>query len=326
MYESEAAPDNLKETARQHPRAVPVVSEKHLTPKCTYTRQNSGSLNAIMPNYTYSNQVPDNPNRTMAERVSEKLAHPISAVTDATHNIASKIATGLTISSPEGQQKGKKSSDLTQSGVLGRASNAASTPIHVTGQHPIHTPMHIDIPGQHCTMPEVEDSSGYRNQKYGYSSSPQTYDKGVSVKEYFMNKLEPGEDERALSHAITEAMSPRTSNAAGDGSSGVVDKFKGAVASILAHVAEPSNTNSYTAGASSSSTVPNYSPSSSNVPNFSPQPHTASTNIACPTVITYSPVHTQTHIHARSSPAIPVSTPSHQVVEEENHGKILQAN
>ncbi|KAI3811567.1 hypothetical protein L1987_21292 [Smallanthus sonchifolius] len=37
----------------------------------------------------------------------------------------------------------------------------------------------------------------------------QTRDKGVSVKEYLMHKFEPGEDERALSKVITQAMSPR---------------------------------------------------------------------------------------------------------------------
>ena len=37
----------------------------------------------------------------------------------------------------------------------------------------------------------------------------QTWDKGVSVKEYLMHKFEPGEDERALSKVITETISPR---------------------------------------------------------------------------------------------------------------------
>ncbi|XP_076916942.1 uncharacterized protein LOC143576807 [Bidens hawaiensis] len=34
-------------------------------------------------------------------------------------------------------------------------------------------------------------------------------DKGVSMKEYIMNKFEPGEDERALSQAITQTISPK---------------------------------------------------------------------------------------------------------------------
>ncbi|KAI3772298.1 hypothetical protein L6452_03480 [Arctium lappa] len=37
----------------------------------------------------------------------------------------------------------------------------------------------------------------------------QTWDKGVSVKEYLMHKFEPGEDERALSQVITQTISPR---------------------------------------------------------------------------------------------------------------------
>ncbi|XP_024973901.1 uncharacterized protein LOC112512257 [Cynara cardunculus var. scolymus] len=56
--------------------------------------------------------------------------------------------------------------------------------------------------------------SGDRNAnkpepKENTTSSLQPQDKGVSVKEYLMHKLEPGEDERALSQAITQTISPR---------------------------------------------------------------------------------------------------------------------
>ncbi|RWW87679.1 hypothetical protein BHE74_00003482 [Ensete ventricosum] len=37
----------------------------------------------------------------------------------------------------------------------------------------------------------------------------QVWDKGVSVKEYLMQKLEPGEEDRVLCEVITEAVSPR---------------------------------------------------------------------------------------------------------------------
>lgn len=49
----------------------------------------------------------------------------------------------------------------------------------------------------------------------------QPQDKGVSVKEYLMNKLEPGEDERALSQVITQTISPKC------------EKMKEAVNSLL---------------------------------------------------------------------------------------------
>lgn len=49
----------------------------------------------------------------------------------------------------------------------------------------------------------------------------QPQDKGVSVKEYIMNKFEPGDDERALSQVITQTISPKC------------EKMKQAVNSLL---------------------------------------------------------------------------------------------
>ncbi|KAJ0979538.1 hypothetical protein J5N97_015012 [Dioscorea zingiberensis] len=61
--------------------------------------------------------------------------------------------------------------------------------------------------------------------------SKMKYDKGVSVKEFVLQKLEPGEDDKALSKVITESMSPKKSNQAGE--KGVVEKFREAVSSLL---------------------------------------------------------------------------------------------
>ncbi|KNA02970.1 hypothetical protein SOVF_213530, partial [Spinacia oleracea] len=74
-----------------------------------------------------------------------------------------------------------------------------------------------------------------------YISSPRSTgdkhmsDKGVSVKEYLKIKLEPGEDERALSQVITEVISPRRSPT----EKGVVEKVKTAVTMLL-HTDDPS--------------------------------------------------------------------------------------
>ncbi|KAJ9543799.1 hypothetical protein OSB04_023506 [Centaurea solstitialis] len=62
-------------------------------------------------------------------------------------------------------------------------------------------------------------------------SSMQPQDKGVSVKEYLLHKLEPGEDERALSQAITQTISPRR------------DKMKEAMNTLLG-TEEPSQSTS----------------------------------------------------------------------------------
>lgn len=69
------------------------------------------------------------------------------------------------------------------------------------------------------------------------SRTGQNWDKGVSVKEYLMQKLEPGEEVRALSQVISEAMSP--SKAGDHGEMGVVDKVKEAVSSLLGIEEQP---------------------------------------------------------------------------------------
>ncbi|XP_058109536.1 uncharacterized protein LOC131252825 isoform X2 [Magnolia sinica] len=64
------------------------------------------------------------------------------------------------------------------------------------------------------------------------SSSEQKCDKeAVTMKEYLMQKLEPGENEKVLSQVISEAISPTTVGP--NGEMGMVDKVKGVVSSLL---------------------------------------------------------------------------------------------
>ncbi|KAA8549307.1 hypothetical protein F0562_000991 [Nyssa sinensis] len=171
MYESELAPEGYKETARQHPRAFPVVSEKHVVPS-SVKQENE--------------KPPSSSTKTITETVSEKLAPAYAVVSDATQTIASKIA-GLTVATPTAPETGEYagSGTRTSSGVSEAGENA--------------------------------------------SGSQQTWDKGVSMKEYMMHKLEPGEDEKALSQVITEAISPKKT----PGDMGVVEKVKDDVTSLL---------------------------------------------------------------------------------------------
>ena len=63
--------------------------------------------------------------------------------------------------------------------------------------------------------------------------SKMKYDKGVSVKEFVLQKLEPGEDDKALSKVIIESMSPRNRNSNRNEEKHVVEKFREAVSSLL---------------------------------------------------------------------------------------------
>ncbi|MQL97819.1 hypothetical protein Taro_030515 [Colocasia esculenta] len=73
--------------------------------------------------------------------------------------------------------------------------------------------------------------------------SKQMWDKGISVKEYLLQKLEPGEDEKALSEVITEAMSPkkRSADAGGAAEVGMVEIVRGAVTSLLGNKEKPAD-------------------------------------------------------------------------------------
>ncbi|KAL7201652.1 hypothetical protein ACSBR1_033368 [Camellia fascicularis] len=208
MYESELAPESYKETARQHPRAIPVVSEKHVL---------SGSVKHEMEQEL--EKKPLSPDKTITDAVFETIGPAYGAVSGATHTIASKIA-GLTIAAPAG---------------------TVTTKCADSG-----TPKLVRV---------------HEIREHGTAGANETWDKGVSVKEYGTHKLEPGEDERALSH-------PKKTQ--GD----MVEKVREAVTSLL-HNEESS------------------------------QSITRPTNLTAP---------------------IPVSTYPQEVIEEENSGRILQAN
>lgn len=217
VYESELAPEDCKENARQHPRADPVIAENHVlantiklasghdekpfnSPKrssqmvvesslgniktTTETTTTNSTMKKIQENEVAK---PSSPSKTLTEAVTEKLAPVYSTVTDATHAIASKIQS-LTVSAPSNPSTPRK---------------ASSPTIQNT-----------------CSDPSQPPKLG--------KGTEQIWDKGVSVKEYLMHKFEPGEDERALSQVLSYALSPRTKPGVG-----VVEKMREAVNSML---------------------------------------------------------------------------------------------
>ncbi|KAL6516433.1 hypothetical protein OROGR_019738 [Orobanche gracilis] len=189
MYESEAAPEILKENARQHPRAVPVVSENHRTP------------NKPKPLET---NIPPNVSPNMSEKIAPTAAYDAMSNADATYKTASKISR-LTIA-----PKNETGDDATGITV------------------PLSSPDYVHK--------KLREKVGNPKQYGPACSSPQTWDKGVSVKEYFINKMEPGEDDRALSQAITEAISPRRIPS----NTSVVEKVKEVVTSFFWTEEQPS--------------------------------------------------------------------------------------
>ncbi|XP_022753593.1 low-temperature-induced 65 kDa protein-like [Durio zibethinus] len=176
MYESELALEGYKENARQNPRAVPVISEKHVL---------ASSVKAV------SEQGKKKP--TLAETEAKKHVPANATGKVATQNIASKIQ-GLFVSAP----------------------TASETEKHGTHEAEKYNTQETD---KHTL--ETEKPLSPRQNKW---------DKGVSVKEYIMNKFEPGEDEKALSQVLSEATRPMRTT---PGDVDVMEKVKGAVNSLL---------------------------------------------------------------------------------------------
>ena len=101
------------------------------------------------------------------------------------------------------------------------------------------------------------------------------------MKEYLLNKLEPGEDEKALSQVISEAMSPRRT----PGDAGVMEKVKEVVTSLL-RTEEPTKYADMTTTATATSTttptrISRQSPVSTNASRISSQ-MSASTSASRP--------------------------------------------
>ncbi|XWS28798.1 hypothetical protein CRYUN_Cryun25bG0102100 [Craigia yunnanensis] len=191
MYESELAPEGYKEKARQNPRAVPVISEKHVLASSVKPVSEQGKKEL-----------------TLDETKAKKPASANATGTVATQKIASKIH-GLFVSAPTGSETEKNATHET---------NKLAT--HKTSKHGTHEA------DKYATQETDKHSLKTENP---FSPRENKWDKGVSVKEYIMNKFEPGEDEKALSQVISDAISPRKT----PGDVGVMEKVKGAVNSLL---------------------------------------------------------------------------------------------
>ncbi|XP_040990885.1 uncharacterized protein LOC121238095 [Juglans microcarpa x Juglans regia] len=191
MYESELAPEGYKEAARHHPRSFHVVSEKHVLASSVNRGDEADKENPSSI-----------PNKIITKTVSETLAPTYSALSDATHAIASKLQ-GISVTTLAEPQtfRGAASPRVRSAPAAAQSKNNA---IMSTADH-------------------------------------QIWDKGVSMKEYLKHKFELGEDERALNSQVTSnAVSPRKSTTPGD--MGVVEKVREAVTSLLRNEESPKST------------------------------------------------------------------------------------
>ncbi|XP_050370488.1 uncharacterized protein LOC126788532 [Argentina anserina] len=217
---------------------------------------------------------------------SEKLGPAYATVSDATHAIASKIES-LTVSPPfPTNREIHTASRPDPSKIKGLTVTAPPPAQYITAREAPQALSASAVEHNSSTSAALESPQPL-SAPAGPGKAEQRWDKGVSVKEYLIHKFEPGEDERALSQVISDVMSPRKN----PGEAGVVEKVKGAISSLLRNDESPRATT------------------------ISQSPFSPSQSILPPTQSALS-----------SSPRIPISTNAYEVVEEENQGRVLQAN
>ncbi|KAK8463881.1 hypothetical protein PHAVU_011G061900 [Phaseolus vulgaris] len=357
MYESEKAPIGYKANAKPliSPRANYVIPEKHVIsssdkhvveqdheksltrslskrttqPAATIATTTSYATPAsnININTRRNTSTPSGPIKTTTETVAPKLSAVQVEKPDAAH-VTSKFQ-GLTVSKPsELHDHPSSSSSPLSSSSLPTSTVAPKTirntslsysaprtpPVRVTSQFPTTTPRTTSAPVTPAPSPATPLSAK--------STSPtaQIWDKGVSMKEYLLTKLEPGEDEKALSQVISEAMSPRRT----PGDAGVMEKVREAVTSLL-RTEQPAKYADETTAATTTSTarMSPQSPVSTNASRASSQmPSSSNASRAS------SQMPASTGV-SRTLSQIPVSYNAQQeytVAQEENHGRILQTN
>ncbi|QCD88379.1 hypothetical protein DEO72_LG3g2924 [Vigna unguiculata] len=289
MYESEKAPVGYKANAKQipSPRANPMIPEKHVV--------SSSDKHVVEQDHE----------RALYRSLSKRTTHPHPATTirTTTPHVTTASVTNINVNT----------NPSTHSGLHKKTIETIAPKLVVTSQYPTTTPRTTSAPITSAPSAGISQS--------GKNTSPtaQIWDKGVSMKEYLLNKLEPGEDEKALSQVISEAMSPRRT----PGDAGVMEKVREAVTSLLrteepAKYADASSvaTPSTTRLSPSSPVSTNASRASSQMPSSSNASRASSQMTASTTV-------------SRTSSLVPVSYNAQQdytEAQEENHGRILQAN
>jgi len=264
VYESEKAPVGYKANAKQipSPRANPMIPEKHVVSssdkhvveqdheralyrslsKRTTHPHPATTITTTTPHVTTASvtniNVNTNPSthsglhKKTTETIAPKLSTTIQTEKPDAAHVTSKLL-GLTVSKPSEHHDhhpspSSSSSPTTFAPKTTRSTLSFSTPRTpparvVTSQYPTTTPRTTSAPITSAPSAGISQS--------GKNTSPtaQIWDKGVSMKEYLLNKLEPGEDEKALSQVISEAMSPRRT----PGDAGVMEKVREAVTSLL---------------------------------------------------------------------------------------------
>nr|DAD26485.1 TPA_asm: hypothetical protein HUJ06_027953 [Nelumbo nucifera] len=148
MYESEMAPEECKETARQHPRTNPVISDKNVLITSAVPRNEQDKQNT--PRKTITETVAPSYAMITATVLPENHAPAQDAATEVTHRITSKVhgsattASVIDQSNSYGQEGERALSEVTSdaispgedpggTGVVGKVRGAVSSLLGMNG-------------------------------------------------------------------------------------------------------------------------------------------------------------------------------------------------
>lgn len=217
MYESEMAPEGYKETARKHPRAISFIPENHVYASNIISSKNVHNSTNFLAESMF--QTPDlSPIKTQKSLDRTPKSAPaivsLSPIMVSSHPPMPSPHAHAVIA-PSLPTIGTKQGELSPEEFCKVSPSSAPAKVATSCQH---------------------------------STSKQLWGKGVSVKEYIMEKLKPGEDEKALSQVISDAISPRKTPS----DATVVEKVKEAVSSLLLNQESPSSRTAYHSAQNSS--------------------------------------------------------------------------
>ncbi|XP_068667616.1 uncharacterized protein, partial [Aristolochia californica] len=193
MYETELVPDAYKDAPTHHetPPALCVTEKRRM-----YIPEETTTATAVAMERR-SEDFRMNRSKTLFETMADDRRSVLLG--ESSKTITKSVSDVSGAKASENNTTENKTLSATVSQMLAPAYAVVADATHLVASK-------IGVLGASPTAP----TNGER------SSTEQIWDKGISVKAYLMQKLEPGPEEKVLSQVISESMSPRKGDDDGD--------------------------------------------------------------------------------------------------------------
>lgn len=207
VYESELAPEAYKENARQHPRANPVISEKHVLHnniRLGMQQDREKSRASINPNLKSMTQLDStiattrtsSPNKA-SETLADKLIPVYAGGSLAANSVSSKIQSAVSKHPLTANTMPSQNASASSSRLLNSPSLSASQSRKNTTQNGASMDNYL------MNKSEYEEDAKTMSPKQDLSSSSASLggkyaQKGVSLRNNSMNRYEQGNETRTM--------------------------------------------------------------------------------------------------------------------------------